>query len=811
MKAWLIAGGLGVAVLAVLLPRHHDVPVRRVQLEDRTRQLASRLGWDTQGWGMTVAAVDEQQWRRLRAAFPESELVEWLPRVRYRVHARGERGDGFRAEFGDAGQLMSFSFTGARTPPEIDAARLPELFGGERVAMFRPFEPGAGPRPERPFGARRRTKGEPDGRPGEGEQPGMGGRPEWEWVETRDDPLALRIHLQRTEGQVRGARVDLTVSRTRRAQLRPPGDDVRGVVEGFGTFVFTLAMGWAIWRVLGQLGVRRDYLRVLFTVWGVMGVVLLALLLVGGPGWILRTAGLGGERPGGAEGFGFVFGLLVARPLALALPLAAGLLTIRGRHAEAWVGLAAAVLRRQLPWGAARGLWSGMAAGPALAAVPYLVAAAVPGKVAVTRPEIDLLAHPFPAFEVLRRFPVDILGGVLLFGLLMPWMLRGEAPSKLRRVLFVVAGILMIGQRMHWLADHGWAAVGSLPLWLGASWFVLGRAGMLGLLGAWLGAALTPVAGVYLMAPYQFPLQWAQCLALYAAPAAVALWAVRRVPMLEQDEVEFVEELERRNHPDTAPRLKSEREYLLSEFALAREAQEGMLPDEPPRVPGYSLAARCIPAREVGGDLFDFLPLPGGRLGLCVADVSGKGVPAALYMTLTKGMLAAEQDIGSQPRQLARTLNAHLLATGKRRTFVTLILAVLSPETGGVEIVRAGHNPALLWRARTGEAAALQPRGIGLGLAADSLFNRSLDVYPMDLEAGDVLLLYSDGLTEAMNHRREMYGERRLEHAMARYANRPGPEVMAGILEDVERFTADAPSHDDLTLLVVKRESNGAG
>jgi len=807
MRGWLIAGGLGVVAMAVLLPRHHEVPIRRGQLEEQTRQLAARLGWDIRGWGMTVAAVDEPQWRRLHVAFPDSELVTWLPRVRYRVHARGEGNEGFRAEFGDAGQVMSFSFTGPKTPPEIDPARLPELFGGARAAQFRPFQPGAGPRPERPFGARRRGKGEQEkGRPAEGEQPGMGGRPEWEWVETREDPLALRIHLQHAEGQVRGARLDLTVSRTRRAQLEPPGDDVRGVVQGLGAFLFTIMMGWAIWRVLAELGVRRDYLRLLFTVWAAVGAVSLALFLAGGPGSILRATSLGGERASG-EVFGFLFGLLVSRPLALALPLSAGFLTIRGRHIGPWVGLAAATLRRQLPWSAARGLWRGLAVGPALAAIPYLVAAVVPGKVAVVRPEMELLVHPFPAFEALRRLPIDILGGVLLFALLLPWMLRPEAPSKLRRVLFVVAALLMLGQRMHWLADHGWAAVASLPVWLGASWFVLGHAGLLGLLAAWLGAALAPLAGVFLMAPHHFPWPVAQCLAVYAAPAAVALWAARRVPMTEADEADFHEELQRRNHPDTAPRLKSEREYLLSEFALAREAQEGMLPDAPPELPGYSLAARCIPAREVGGDLFDFLPLPGGRLGLCVADVSGKGVPAALYMTLTKGMLAAEQDIGSPPRQLARTLNAQLLATGKRRTFVTLILAIVESETGDVELVRAGHNPALWWRARESKASTLQPKGIGLGLAPDSLFERSLEAQSLRMEDGDLLLLYSDGLTEAMNPRNEMYGEARLEAAVARYAHRTAPEVLEALLEEVARFSAGAPAHDDLTVLVVKRET----
>jgi hypothetical protein len=642
MKPWLIAGAAGLVTLALLLPRNHDAPWPRAQAMERAEELARRLGWEIKGWDFAVSADDEAQWRRIHAAFPESPLARWLPRARYRVHARSTKENSyFRADFGGDGQLLRFTFGGSKAVPELNEEQLPALFAPGHTGKFARFDPDSSPRPERPPAARKRAgKGDTKGR---GEIGFGGGRPAWEWIEGGESPLVLRIFAQRPEGRFSGARIDLELTRALRDRVGVPGAALKETIRGFGVFFVVLAFIWAIWRLLAQFGVRRDYMRLLFIVWGLAAAAGLLLFLAGGPGAILRTAGLRGDGVPGVEGFGFLFGLLAGRPLALAIPLAAGLLIIRGRHIQPWLGLLAGVFRRRFSRRAARGLWMGAAAAPALAALPYLLAWAVPGDGRVLRPGPDLLASPFPAFELLRRFSPDMLGGIVLFCLVLPWMMRPEAPSRLRRVLFVLAGLALLGQRVNWLGDNGYAAVASLPLWFAASWLVLRHAGMLGLFAAWLGALALPAAGVFLLAPARFPWEILQALLLAASPALLAWWAAGRASMPEEEEEEFAAEIERRNHPDTAPRLRSEREYLLSEFALAREAQEGMLPGEPPSVPGYSLAARCIPAREVGGDLFDYLHLDGGKLGLCVADVSGKGTPAALFMTLTKGIARLSQ------------------------------------------------------------------------------------------------------------------------------------------------------------------------
>lgn len=808
MKTWLIAGAAGLVALALLLPRNHDAPWPRAQAIERAEELARRLGWEIKGWDFAVSADDEPQWRRIRAAFPESPLARWLPAARYRVHARSAKQDAyFRADFGGDGQLLRFTLGGSNPAPELDAGQLPALFAPEHAVRFSRFDPGSSPRPERPLAARKRAgKGDAKGR---GEMGFGGGRPEWEWIESGDSPLVLRIFSYRPEGRLGGARIDLELTRALRDKTDIPGAALKETIQGFGIFFVVLAFMGAVWRLMAQFGVRRDYLRLLFFVWGAAAAAGLLLFLAGGPGAILRTAGLRGDGAPGVEGFGFLFGLLVGRPLALAIPLAAGLLVIRGRQIQPWLGLLTGVFRRQISRRAARGLWMGAAAAPALAAIPYVMAWAVPGDGRVLRPAADLLASPFPVFELLRRFSPEMLGGIVLFSLLLPWMMRPEAPSRLRRLLFVLAGVALLGQRMHWLAENGYAGLASLPFWFAGSWLVFRHAGMLGLLAAWLAASALPAAGVFLLAPARFPWEISQTLLLAALPPLLGWWAAGRAPMPDEEEQEFAAEIERRNHPDTAPRLHSEREYLLNEFALAREAQEGMLPGAPPAAPGYSLAARCIPAREVGGDLFDYLHLDGGKLGLCVADVSGKGTPAALFMTLTKGMLAAEQELGSSPRDLARALNRQLLEAGKRRTFVTLLLGRLDPGTGEVDLIRAGHNPALWWRHAAGEGQYLMPGGIGLGLAPDRLFNQSLEELPVQLAAGDVLVLYSDGLTEAMDRSRDFYGEDRLYHTLARHAGLDAPALLEALLEDVRQFTGGQPAHDDLTLLVVKR-NNGA-
>ncbi len=247
-----------------------------------------------------------------------------------------------------------------------------------------------------------------------------------------------------------------------------------------------------------------------------------------------------------------------------------------------------------------------------------------------------------------------------------------------------------------------------------------------------------------------------------------------------------------------------DRDRLKAEFDVARRAQEQMLPSNPPQLPGFEIAAVCKPAREVGGDLYDFIELPDDRLGIVVADVSGKGVPASLYMTLTKGLLASIAEVTSDPGQILREVNRHLYVACGKKMFVTLLLGVLDPVSRSFSYARAGHNPPV-WRQRASQSTSLlHARGIGLGLNRGDVFDRTLLVETIQLRSEDKLLLYSDGITEAMNDQRLEYGEGRLMQAAERADGLDARATRDAILDDVTAFLGKTLPQDDQTLVVVQ-------
>nr|MBA3441540.1 PP2C family protein-serine/threonine phosphatase [Pyrinomonadaceae bacterium] len=223
-----------------------------------------------------------------------------------------------------------------------------------------------------------------------------------------------------------------------------------------------------------------------------------------------------------------------------------------------------------------------------------------------------------------------------------------------------------------------------------------------------------------------------------------------------------------------------------------------------PQIPGYEIAASCRPAREVGGDLYDFLTLPNERIGIVVADVSGKGVPAALYMTLTKGLLASVAENESDPSSILREVNRHLYEVCRRKMFVTMILGVLDPATQTLTYARAGHNPGVWRSAQLQTHTLLRAPGLGLGLNKGKLFNRSLRLESIQVKPGDALLFYSDGITEAMNGALEEYGEERLLTAVASTDGLSAAHTQDAILADVSEFLNGTPPQDDMTLVVVR-------
>jgi hypothetical protein len=247
-----------------------------------------------------------------------------------------------------------------------------------------------------------------------------------------------------------------------------------------------------------------------------------------------------------------------------------------------------------------------------------------------------------------------------------------------------------------------------------------------------------------------------------------------------------------------------DRERLRAEFDLARRVQEQMLPVVPPAVDGFALAASCRPAREVGGDLYDFIQIDDRRYLMAVADVSGKGVPAALFMTMTKGLVGAVVEQMTEPDRIAWSMNEHLYETCARRIFVTLAIGILDTEARTFRYTRAGHNPPIWRRSRRGETHLLRKGGVGLGLVGPRMFNPRTSTEVIDLEPADALILYSDGIVEAMNPAREEYGEERLIQAIERGDHLDAAALRDAILVDVQAFVGGAAAHDDMTILVMR-------
>ena len=250
--------------------------------------------------------------------------------------------------------------------------------------------------------------------------------------------------------------------------------------------------------------------------------------------------------------------------------------------------------------------------------------------------------------------------------------------------------------------------------------------------------------------------------------------------------------------------FRAEREKLQAEFSVARRAQEGMLPRRPPEIPGYTIAASCTPSLEVGGDLYDFLELPDGRIGLGVADVSGKGVPAALYMTLTKGLLASVSQDGADLATVVEQVNKHLHSVTRKKVFVTMALGFLDAERRVLQCVRAGHNP-MVWRQREKDTTTLvSPPGLGMGITASAVFRNQMKVEEMNLAEGDAVVFYSDGITEAMNSQLEQFGDQRLMDVVAQTDHLDAAQTHDLILSAVREFLGGVHPQDDMTLVVLR-------
>ena len=250
---------------------------------------------------------------------------------------------------------------------------------------------------------------------------------------------------------------------------------------------------------------------------------------------------------------------------------------------------------------------------------------------------------------------------------------------------------------------------------------------------------------------------------------------------------------------------QGEKERLEEELRIARQIQMSLLPAQGVAgLPGVRVAALCLPAAEVGGDYYDVLPLGETRMGVLVADVSGKGTSAALYMAELKGLVLSLSRIYESPAKLLAEANRILTANMDSRSFVTMTYAVVDTAARRMRYARAGHSPLIHMQARTGRTRVLAPAGLGLGLDAGPRFEQILEEDEVALEPGDFFLLFTDGLSEAMNPGAELFGEGRLRRILEEGRALGSEELKERILEEVRHFVGEADPHDDMTLVVLK-------
>lgn len=245
------------------------------------------------------------------------------------------------------------------------------------------------------------------------------------------------------------------------------------------------------------------------------------------------------------------------------------------------------------------------------------------------------------------------------------------------------------------------------------------------------------------------------------------------------------------------------RQRYQEELATARRIQESLLPATMPNIPGISISAVSDPAQTVGGDYYEMIQLDAVRYLVMIADVSGKGLPASLYMAELHGMVRIASAIHTTPKNILTMLNKHLYDVIERGSFITATLLLFDTERRTVSYARAGHTPII--RRSGSQIDTLVPAGIGLGMSL-ALFERHLQEYTVNYEPGETFILYSDGVSEAMNGRREEFGEGRLIDVISAAAESDAQEICDGIIQRIVEFRGGAEPNDDVTVVVIRIE-----
>ena len=240
------------------------------------------------------------------------------------------------------------------------------------------------------------------------------------------------------------------------------------------------------------------------------------------------------------------------------------------------------------------------------------------------------------------------------------------------------------------------------------------------------------------------------------------------------------------------------------ELEVARAIQFSLQPDQHPNIEKLAIASHFQPASDVGGDYYDFCQTGDDRLTLILGDVSGKGMPAALYAMKLQGLFELLGKTDAGPKEMLVEMNDVFSERMRKNYFITALVGVLDFKRQELSLARAGHNLPLYFQAATGETTWLNPNGLGIGMAQNGVFSRLMEEKTVPLDGGDILLFYTDGITEAMNRSDEVFGYRRLEDTVKRSVHLGADAIKEAILSELSDFTRGTRLADDVTLVVAK-------
>lgn len=255
--------------------------------------------------------------------------------------------------------------------------------------------------------------------------------------------------------------------------------------------------------------------------------------------------------------------------------------------------------------------------------------------------------------------------------------------------------------------------------------------------------------------------------------------------------------------PEYVEQLAQE-ERIKQELEIARGVQHSFLPSVMPEFKGLDIAAVCKPAYETGGDYYDVIKLSDQKIAVTIGDVSGKGVPAAFYMTFMKGIIHSLCRETDSPAQLLIKANRLFVENAKKGTFVSLVYGIIDLEKQVFTFARAGHNPILKINNRTGEFHELRPTGLGLGLTASTSFEENIKEVELPFTKDETLILYTDGIVEAQNNINDFYGSEKLRSSLMRHLKQSSANILRYSIKEVTEFIGSARQHDDMTMMVIR-------